>query len=96
MDRINDRELAAAVPAIFLERWTAFADICQNKEREAGLLRTRLFSLFYSMQFSCVAEFIYCSICKTEYLRDLAEVILYFLVPESDFESKALRFLLRV
>lgn len=65
VDRINDRELAAAVPAIFLERWTAFADICQNKEREA------------------------------EYLRDLAEVILYFLVPESDFESKALRFLLR-
>lgn len=32
---------------------------------------------------------------EAEYLRDLSEVILYFLLPESDFQSKSLRFLLR-
>ena len=33
---------------------------------------------------------------QTEYLRDLAEVLLYFMLPPKDFQSKPLRFLMRV
>ena len=37
VDDLRDVDLAA-VPATFFERWTAFADICNSADREAGAL----------------------------------------------------------
>ena len=34
-DDLRDADLSA-VPATFFERWSAFADICNSPEREAG------------------------------------------------------------
>ena len=62
-----------------------FQDICCNVDNEKGILLQHV--CIYHMMTSCD---------PSAYLQSIAEMLLYLLLPEDDFQNKSLRFILRV